>query len=190
MVNTQNDITMEIKRRVLLANRCFLGLITQLRSCNISRQTKCKLYKTLIRSVLTYGSETWILTKSSEELLDSFERKVLRKICSAVSENGLWRKRYNHELYKDLDIIKTIKLNCLRWVGHVFRMKPEEPTRVSMVQVPSGQWQRKRPRLRFLDGVEEDLGSGVRRWRRKASDRNEWRGPGAGQGPPGAVEPN
>lgn len=31
--------------------------------------------------------------------LDSFERKMLRKIYEAVNENAHWRIRFNHELY-------------------------------------------------------------------------------------------
>ena len=38
------------------------------------------LYKTLIRPVLTYASETWVLSKTNERQLAVFERKILRKI--------------------------------------------------------------------------------------------------------------
>jgi hypothetical protein len=42
-----------------------------------------------------------------------------------VQENGVWRKRHNHELYKlfnEPDIVKYIKINRLSWAGHVIRM--------------------------------------------------------------------
>lgn len=179
LINSQNDTTAEIKRRVLLANRCYFGLAPQLRSHNISRSTKCKLYKTLIRPVLTYGSETWTLTKSDETILACFERKVLRRIYGAVEENGLWRKRYNFELYRLFqgpDIIKTIKLGRLRWVGHIMRMEADDPTRKALLDKPVGQRRRGRPRMRFLDNIDADLnGIGVRAWRRRALDRDDWK---------------
>jgi hypothetical protein len=35
---------------------------------------------TLIRPIILYGSETWALRKTEEVRLDTFERKVLRRI--------------------------------------------------------------------------------------------------------------
>lgn len=174
MVSASNKTTEEVKRRILLANRCYFGLASQLRSRNISRQTKCKLYKTLIRLVLTYGAETWTLTQNSKKLLGSFESKVLRKIFGATTDQGFWRRRYNHELYQlynDLNIVGTIKINRLKWVGHVIRMDSREPAHITMFQKLTGQRRRGRPKLCFIDDVEDLRSVGVRRWKRKALDK-------------------
>jgi hypothetical protein len=66
------------------------------------------ILKTLIRPVLAYGSETWVLSKSDEAILGVFERKILRAIFGPTNENGEWRIKYNDELYtlyKDSDIV-------------------------------------------------------------------------------------
>jgi hypothetical protein len=80
----------------------------------------------LIRSVVTHGSETWTLTKSDENLLGIFERKILRKIYGPIQEGGTWRIRNNEGLnifIKGEDILKFIKAQRIRWLGHVKRME-------------------------------------------------------------------
>jgi hypothetical protein len=78
-----------------LANKCFYGLKRQFRSQFLSIKNKVKLYKTLIRPVLAHGAETWVLSKSDENILKVFERKVLRAIFGPTNENGEWRIKYN-----------------------------------------------------------------------------------------------
>jgi hypothetical protein len=56
----------------------------------ISRNTKILLYKTLTRPVLTYGAETWVLSKQDEHHLSIFERKILQRIYGPVMDGGRW----------------------------------------------------------------------------------------------------
>jgi len=62
-------------------------------------KNKIKLCKTLIRPVLAYDSETWVLSKCDEAILGVFERKILRAIFGPTNDNGEWRLKYNNELY-------------------------------------------------------------------------------------------
>jgi len=61
-----------------------------------------QIYKTLIRPVVTYGSETWTLTKSDENLLRIFKRKILRKIYGPIQEGDIWRIRDNEGLNRSI----------------------------------------------------------------------------------------
>jgi hypothetical protein len=82
----------------------------------------------LIRPVLLYGSETLVLTKRKEKQLLVFERKVLRTICGPKIENGVYRRRYNHELDKVFDspnVLNVTKTSRLRYAGHMIR-RPED----------------------------------------------------------------
>jgi hypothetical protein len=69
--------------------------------------------------VLLYGSKTWVLTKREENQLLVFERKALRTIFGPKIKNGVYNRRFNHELDKEfnqfnspnaLNVTKTSKL--------------------------------------------------------------------------------
>jgi len=69
-----------IKDRIQVGNRAYAANHHMLKSNIIKRSAKMHIYKLLIRPVVTYGSGTWTLTKSDENLLRIFERKILQKI--------------------------------------------------------------------------------------------------------------
>ena len=65
-LDVNNDNSVEIRKRILLAKKCFCGLKTQFKSQLLSIKSKVKLYNNLITPVLAYVSETWVLSKSDE----------------------------------------------------------------------------------------------------------------------------
>jgi len=86
--------------------------------------------------MLTHASEAWTLTKRDRKQLNVFERKVYRRILGPVYDNEKenWRILTNKEIYASVNkptIIETIRLNRLRWFGHVQRMEENRiPKRV------------------------------------------------------------
>jgi hypothetical protein len=68
-----------------------------------------------------------VLTKREENQLLEFERKVLRTICGLEIENGVYRRRYNHELEREYDspnVLNVTKMSRLCYAGHMIR-RPE-----------------------------------------------------------------
>ena len=91
-----------------------------LKSKIIKRSVKMQIYKRVVKPVATYGSETWTLTKSDDNSLRIFERKILRKVYRLVQESDTWRIRYNEELngfIKGNVIVKFIKAQRIRWLA-------------------------------------------------------------------------
>ena len=183
VLNDVNEETEEIQARILAANRAYSSLQTIFRSKQIHRNNKIRIYKTLIKPILCYGCVTWTLTQTLEQRLNAFEKKVLRRIYGPAQEGGRWRPRWNNELYRlynDLNIVEDIKIRRLGWAGHVIRMADERIPK----KVLNGTFYNTRPvgrpRTRWADVVQRDalqlLGiRGIRGWRRRAENRNEWR---------------
>ena len=64
----------------------------------------------------------------------------------------------------------------LRWTGHIIRMPEENPVKKLTLLRPEGSRRAGRPKLRWLDGVEDDLRTlCIRCWRRRALDRDGWK---------------
>ena len=92
----------------------------------ICKTAKLKLYFSLIRPVVTYACETWILKETIINRLMVFERKILRKIFGPTYENGSWRIKTNQELdklIKHKNIINFATVHRLGWYGHIERMQ-------------------------------------------------------------------
>jgi hypothetical protein len=89
LVTENSENSTEIKIRISAGKRCYFSLVKLLKSRVVARNTKVRMYRTIIRPVITYGSETWCLTANDERSLRTWERKVLRKICGPVYDNGI-----------------------------------------------------------------------------------------------------
>ncbi|XP_063380350.1 esterase B1-like [Cydia fagiglandana] len=89
----------ETNIRTQNALRCSAALHKVLVSKLLSRHTKLRIYKTVIRPILMYGCEAWTLTLKEENSLLVTERKVLRKILGPVKrDDGSWTIRKNAEI--------------------------------------------------------------------------------------------
>ena len=58
-----------------------------------SKNIKIRICKTIIRPIILYRSDTWILIRKMESYLITRERKILRKVYEPKLDNGKWRIR-------------------------------------------------------------------------------------------------
>jgi hypothetical protein len=66
----------------------------------LSKNTKIKIYRSIILPAILYGCETWSLTLREEHRLKAFENRVLRRIFGPKRDKvtGQWRRLHNEEL--------------------------------------------------------------------------------------------
>ena len=122
----------DVERRKYLSNAALHKLTTVwIREDKIKVETKLKLYRTLIKSILLYNCGTWALTKTQMEKLNAFHRQQLRKILNIkypkiISNKTLYTKTNERPI--SLDVLD----NRWRLFGHVLRRDSEIPANKSM----------------------------------------------------------
>ena len=84
-----NKINIEIAERIAKGNKAYYANAKLIKSKLLTKNNKMKVYKTMIRPVVTYSSETLKLTAKNENNLRSFERQILRKIFGPVSTDNM-----------------------------------------------------------------------------------------------------
>jgi hypothetical protein len=133
----------------------------------------------MIRPVVTYSSETWTLTAKDEKNQRIFERQILREIFGPVNIDNIWRKRNNMEtdrLTEGADVVRFMKAQRIKWLGHIQRMDQARPTRELLVWKQMGTRPVGRPSQRWQEDVTEDLKKlKVKNWKETAKDRRTWR---------------
>jgi hypothetical protein len=179
-MNQTNSISSDIQARILSGNRRYYtyGKLTKSRALN--RSSNLKIYKSLIRPVVTHRCEAWTLTNRDEKHLRIFERKILRKIFGPVqNEDGSWRIGMNYDLNEltgNADIVRFIKSRRIAWLGHMMQMDDKRTPKRILEWKPIGTRIRGRPKKRWLVDIEEDMQKvGIRRQRKQWKESAEWK---------------
>ena len=86
---------------------------------------RIKVYKTVIRPVLLYGSETWAMQRKEEGALERTEMRMLRWILGI----SLMERIESEDIRKRAGICKITnkaRENRMRWFGHVVRRDEDD----------------------------------------------------------------
>ena len=177
LISHDNGAQKDIQRRLGKARSTYARLQNIWKSNIYDLKTKIRLYNTLVKPVLLYGSECWRVTRNDMKTLSSFHHSCLRRICRVFWPN----KISNRDLYRTTgssDVISEIRSRRLRWLGHVFRMPPGRIPKVALRWTPPGKRKRGRPKITWRRTVEAELSEMGLSWgeaQRAAGDRDGWR---------------
>jgi hypothetical protein len=124
----------------------------------LSKNTKIRVYRTVVLPVVLYGCETWSLTLREEQRLWVFENRVLRRIFGSKRDEavGEWRRLYNedlNDLYSSPNTIRVVKSRIMRWARHVARTGQRRGAYRILVGRPEGRKPLGRPRRRWEDNI-------------------------------------
>jgi len=170
LVTMKNDKTDEIRRRIIAGWMAF-NKHRDIMKSNIPMCLKRKVFNQCVLTTMTYGSQTWAITKRMQERLRITQRSMERAMVGVTRRdrktNGWLRQQTGVQ-----DITMKIKQLKWQWAGHVARMTDNRWTKKVTEWIPL-QMKRKagRPTTRWEDEIRKHLGV---TWTREAQKRKEW----------------
>ena len=97
----------------------------------LTLKKKVRLFKAYILPILLYSCGTWSLTKTDGSALNSFHRRLLRRVVGIFWPD----KKKSEELYKRteaLELSQTIAYHRHTLLGHILRLNIEALTQKTM----------------------------------------------------------
>ena len=182
IISGDGNIDKELSARIQKSTGAFNLLSNIWKNRNIKRNTKIRIYKAAVLTILLYGCEVWNTTDKQMKRFEVFHQRCLRRILRIK-----WFQRItNKKVLEDAEVVPIKALvtsTRLRWFGHVPMMPNNRITKQMLDWKPNfGKRSRGRPKLGWLDCVRED---GARMLKRKSitikeltkatDDRDHWR---------------
>ena len=161
------------RARIRCAWAKFRELAPILTSRGASLKMKGKIYKTCVRSVMVYGSETWAMRVEDMHRLERTERMMIRWMCGVT----LKERKCSEELLDRLgieSIAEVVRRGRLRWFGHVERMSADSWVSACREITIEGSRGRGRGRKTWRECVVDDM-KRLRLRKEDAQDRALWR---------------
>ncbi|MDK1801117.1 hypothetical protein LRR74_28510, partial [Klebsiella pneumoniae] len=121
IVNNNNDYSQEIRSRIGMVKTVFNKMRNALTRTDLSLHLKIRMIKCYVLPVLLYGMEAWTLKKCDTDKLEAFEMWTYRRILRISWVSRITNKEVLRRMGKEKEIIDTVKIRKLQYLGHVMR---------------------------------------------------------------------
>jgi hypothetical protein len=179
-INNKGKQDTEISQRISAVTQLyhalgetFIGKINE-----ISRKAKMTVHQTIFRPVLTFGSESWVMTKRQNNRMQAIEMKYHRTTLGITKKDHKRIDDIREELGIE-SITTTIEKNQLKWYGYLIRMADARQVRRTWDARINPKRTRGRPPESWngtVAKVMERRGLNCREARKLAQDKRSWSG--------------
>ena len=172
LLTPSNEMTREIDERITAGWKRFGQYSNFLKDHKMPMCLKKKIMDTVILPAMTYGAETWSVTKHQKEKLAVAQRSMERAMLGITRRDKI-RNEDVRARTKVKDINEKAEEAKGQWAGHLARMNTSKWARKTTEWTPrEGKRARGRPKRRWRDDIERKAGT---KWTQVAQSRIEWR---------------
>ena len=154
----------DVKQHIKKANGAFIQLYLIWKSKTVTTQTKLRIFRSNVKSVLLYGSKSWKVTNQITNRLQVFVNRCLRRIL-----NIYWPETMSNEQLRKTAKEDSIKNQTRRrkwnWLGHTLRKTERSTERQALDWNPQGDRKRGRPEQSSRRTIEEEGWEGGKSWK-------------------------
>ena len=172
IISPKDQITKEVNTRIANGWKKYWSLKEIMKSRDLGMALKKKTFNTCILPCLTYGCETWALTRSLRERLAKCQRAMERSMTGFKRQDRI-RNTDLRVTTKVTDILSRIDQQKWRWTGHMMRNCQGKWSKAVTEWYPrDGKRNRGRQCIRWEEDIKMTAGP---MWRRVAQDRSQWK---------------
>jgi len=154
------------------------AVITKLNSIlwdrDVTPKTKTHIYHAIVKSTITYATETWCLKANTISKLNSTEMDYWRRPARISRKDKIRNIIIKQKMNVTRSLLDDIKTKQLKWYGHVQRMEEGKLPKKVMKWSPPGRRKRGGPKATWAEGIRGLLGeNGLMEedW----NDRDKWK---------------
>ena len=106
-------------------------------------EPESRVYKTMVRAVLFYGSEAWPLRVEYLRRLQVFDNRCFRSIagvgwCQRICNETVRKRVFGH--VEGTSISDCFQHNKLHWLNHVLRLPSQRLPKKFLFSMPDSEW--------------------------------------------------
>ena len=177
-LGTMLDTEEDIKRRKILTNDAMDKIKHIIKDRRLDANIKIRAFNAYASSVFLYNSETWTVSKTTEEALDSYHRRMMRNAINIRWPNKISSSDL-YDLTKQTPWSNIICKRRVRLYGHLLRLPVDTPIRIAMEEYDRPlKMARGARKFSWKKNIDNDLCKiGIDRQKAKevAGDRKQWR---------------
>ena len=140
---------------------------------NLAICLKRQVYNSCVLPAMTYGAETWTLTKQAQNKLAAAQTNMERSMLNITYKDrnaNIWVR----ERTEVIDIINTVRKMKWSWAGHISRLKDNRWTsRVTTWRTYDEKRRHGRPAKRWRDDLAKYWSYTI--WQRRQHNTVIWR---------------